>query len=161
MILSKFSQWEAKTISDGEISLKFFDSTGLHNIGLGSFSYNNATGALESFSVRFAIDSRIWSWSWDNTGGGNAVIYLQKPTWNTKEGQPNFGQHNQDSRNSLWQFVTTHGSETGKEYLELFLFGSTHPLLSGDCPKNRGLVWIREERWLLRDSVDTVEPLSA
>ena len=162
MILSNFSQWEAKAIQSGEMSLKFFDSTGLQSIGLGLFKYNEITRVLESFSASFLIDGRIWSWSWDNTGGGNAIIYLQRPTWNSKDGQPNFGQEHQDSRNSLWQFVTTHGSETGEEYLELILLGSTHPLLlSGNCQKNCGLVWLREERWLLRDSVDIVEPLSA
>jgi len=162
MILSNFFQWEAKAMETGEMSLKFFDSNGLHNIGLGSFHYNESTGALESFVASVAIDRRIFSWSWDNQGDGNAIIYLHKPTWNLQEGQPKFGQNHHDNRNSLWQFITTQGSVTGEEYLEVMLFGSTHPLLlSGDCRKNHGLVWLREERWFLRNSVDIFKWLPA
>ncbi|NER48355.1 MAG: hypothetical protein F6J92_16960 [Symploca sp. SIO1A3] len=160
--MNNFYQWEANTVHSGQISLKFLDVGSSNTIGLGSFKYNQTKGTLESFNANFAATNKIWSWSWDHQGGGNAIMYLRKPMWNDAEGQPHFAKRRQDGQSDMWQFFTTYGKETQESYLELILFGSTHPfLLHGSKVKNRGLVWLREEEWLCEDYPGTTELLSA
>ncbi|NER24155.1 MAG: hypothetical protein F6J96_26310 [Symploca sp. SIO1C2] len=160
--MNNFYQWEANTVHSGQISLKFLDVGSSQTIGLGSFKYNQTKGTLESFNANFTATNKIWSWSWDHQGGGNAIMYLRKPMWNDAEGQPHFAKRRQDGQSDMWQFFTTYGKETQESYLELILFGSTHPfLLHGSKVKNRGLVWLREEEWLCEDYPGTTELLSA
>ncbi|NER45571.1 MAG: hypothetical protein F6J92_02525 [Symploca sp. SIO1A3] len=160
--MNNFYQWEAKKIHSGQISLSFFDTYSSQSIGLGSFSYNERTGVLENFSATFTKANKIWSWHWDNQGGGNAIIYLRRPTWNSEEGQPYFAERRRNGESDIWQFFTTYGDEKQERYLELILFGSTYPfLLCGSKVKNRGLLWIREEQWLCGDYASTYEQVSA
>ncbi|NEP58101.1 MAG: hypothetical protein F6K31_13930 [Symploca sp. SIO2G7] len=160
--MNNFYQWEAKAVHSGQISLIFLDMSGSQTIGLGSFNYDETTGALESFNANFTTTNKIWSWSWDNQGGGNAIIYLRKPTWNSAEGQPHFAERRQDGQSDMWQFFTTYGKEAQENYLELILFGSTHPFLLHESKvKKRGLVWLREEQWLCEDYPRIIELLSA
>ncbi|NET56306.1 MAG: hypothetical protein F6K47_09080 [Symploca sp. SIO2E6] len=157
-----FYRWEAKMVYSGQMSLVFFDISSSQSIGLGSFNYNETTGALESFRANFTTANHIWSWCWDNQGSGNAIIYLRKPTWNPEDGQPHFANRRRDGQSDMWQFFTTHGNETQERFLELILFGSTYPfLLCESRVKNRGLVWLREEQWLCGDYADTPELISA
>jgi len=151
--MNNFYQWKAKTIFSGQMSLKFFDTNNFQTIGLGSFSYNNATGALEHFSANFTITNQVWSWHWDNQGGGNAIIYLRHPTWNFEDGQPQFAKRHQDGQANKWEFFITHGYERQQKYLELILYGSR--------VKNGGLVGFREEKWLSKDYASNCERLSA
>lgn len=160
--MNNFYQWEAKVAKAGQMSLKFSDLSSSQSIGLGSFSYNDTTGILENFSANFTTANHILSWYWDNQGGGNAIMYLRRPTWNSEDGQPHFMERRRDGQSDMWQFFTTYGDETEERYLELILFGSTHPfLLCGSRVKNRGLLWMREEQWLSKNSTNTQELLSA
>ena len=161
-VMNNFYQWEAQKVQAGQVFLKFFDMSGFQTIGLGSFSYDDLTGALKSFSANFTTAKKMWSWQWDSQGGGNASIYLRRPTWNFEEGQPHFANRRQDGQSDLWQFFTTYGNEAEERYLELIFFGSNHPfLLCSSTIKNRGLLWIREEEWFRENYASNTELLSA